>query len=327
MKNQVLPLVSIGMPTFNRANSYLSYALKSALAQTYPNIEIIVSDNCSSDHTPQLVRDFQDDRVRYFRQSRNIGPNNNNNFCLEQARGEFFLLLHDDDLIDLDFIETCVNAANYDSNVGIIRTGVRVIDGEGYVRGGLLNRVVGLSIEDFILGWFNAKTWICLPNTIFSTKRLRELGGFHSKNNLVVDALAEMKLAGRFGRVDVEEIKASTRQHEGELTFSVKLANWCEDSQELLDLMCELGSKKKDQIQRDGLKFFSKSNYRRAGSNRKLLERIRLYFFVYKTFDYQYSPLMFFIGRNNLYRKTRGIIRRLVNLVDTRWERLASIKF
>lgn len=108
MNNFVPPLVTIAIPTYNRANLYLTQAIESAINQTYPNLEIIISDNCSTDDTEMVIRSFKDPRIRYFRQEKNIGGNNNFNFCLKQARGEYFLLLMDDDLIDSDFIETCM---------------------------------------------------------------------------------------------------------------------------------------------------------------------------------------------------------------------------
>ena len=119
------PLVTIGIATYNRAEKYLSQALKSAVNQTYQNIEIIVSDNCSTDNTEQLVKGFNASNIRYFRQKKNITANENFNYCLNQAKGEYFLLLHDDDLIDNDFVEVCIKADQYPSDIGIIRTGMR----------------------------------------------------------------------------------------------------------------------------------------------------------------------------------------------------------
>ena len=97
MHNRYEPKVTIAIPTYNRADDYLKQTLKSALNQTYENIEIIVSDNCSTDNTEAVVNSFNDSRIRYFRQQENIGANNNFNFCLKQAKGEYFLLLLDDD--------------------------------------------------------------------------------------------------------------------------------------------------------------------------------------------------------------------------------------
>ena len=89
------PLVSIGIPTFNRADGNLRKVIERALGQTYQNVEVIVSDNCSSDRTPELVQSIEDHRLRYIRQEVNIGANNNFNFCLNQAKGEYFLLFHE----------------------------------------------------------------------------------------------------------------------------------------------------------------------------------------------------------------------------------------
>ncbi len=105
-------LVTIAIPTYNRADNYLKQALSSAVGQTYRNIEIIVSDNCSTDNTESVAKNFKDSRIRYFRQKENIGSNNNCNFCLEHANGIYFLLFFDDDLIDHNFTEACINAIN-----------------------------------------------------------------------------------------------------------------------------------------------------------------------------------------------------------------------
>lgn len=89
MSSLARPLITVGLPTYNRANSYLKLALQSALGQTYANLDIVVSDNCSTDDTEALVRGIGvgDPRVRYFKQPRNVGENNNSNFCLQQAGG------------------------------------------------------------------------------------------------------------------------------------------------------------------------------------------------------------------------------------------------
>jgi glycosyltransferase involved in cell wall biosynthesis len=70
----VLPLVSIAIPTYNRADCYLRQSLESALRQTYPKVEILVSDNCSGDDTEEFVTGIADRRLKYFRHERNIGP-------------------------------------------------------------------------------------------------------------------------------------------------------------------------------------------------------------------------------------------------------------
>ena len=114
MENDTKPLVTIGIPTYNRASAFLKRALTSAVNQTYQNIEIVVSDNASTDHTEDVVKGFADPRISYFKQKENIGAINNFNFCLAQAQGDYLLLLLDDDLVDDDFVETYIQAIDPD---------------------------------------------------------------------------------------------------------------------------------------------------------------------------------------------------------------------
>jgi glycosyltransferase involved in cell wall biosynthesis len=87
-------------------------ALASLLGQSYSNVELIVSDNGSTDGTAQTCREFAagDGRVRYFRQPRNLGAAYNFGFVLEQAVGEFFMWAACDDLWDPDWIAKLLSA-------------------------------------------------------------------------------------------------------------------------------------------------------------------------------------------------------------------------
>ena len=103
------PLVSIGIPTYNRPIT-LERTLNCLINQTYFNLEIIVSDNCSSDPAvEQTLNKFStDSRFKYFKQTANKGAIFNSNFVLEKATGEFIMRLADDDWIDPDYIESCL---------------------------------------------------------------------------------------------------------------------------------------------------------------------------------------------------------------------------
>jgi glycosyltransferase involved in cell wall biosynthesis len=102
------PLVSIGIPTYNRAVT-LRRAIESAARQTYPNIEIIISDNASTDGTEALCREWaaSSANIVYIRRDVNQGAVNNFLSARDAARGEYFLWLADDDWIDADYVERC----------------------------------------------------------------------------------------------------------------------------------------------------------------------------------------------------------------------------
>lgn len=102
-----LPLVSIGVPTYNRPE-LLEKTLTAICGQTYRNLEIIVSDNCSpGPETEQVVRAFmeKDPRIQFYRQPENKGASFNFRFVLEKATAEFFMWTSDDHEFDADHIE------------------------------------------------------------------------------------------------------------------------------------------------------------------------------------------------------------------------------
>lgn len=94
-----LPLVSVIITTYNYAHT-VGVAIDSALAQDYPELEVLVVDNCSTDTTPQLVeRYLGDPRFRYIRNESNIGMVPNHNKGLRESRGEYVLFLSADDFL------------------------------------------------------------------------------------------------------------------------------------------------------------------------------------------------------------------------------------
>ena len=92
------PLVTIGIPTYNRAAD-LETALRAIQRWDYPNLDVLISDNGSTDGTEQVGRAAQsaDPRVRYVRHAKSLGLYGNHNYCIEAARGEFLSFVHDHD--------------------------------------------------------------------------------------------------------------------------------------------------------------------------------------------------------------------------------------
>ena len=99
---QMAPRLTIAIPTVNRAG-LLGRAIESALAQTSPDIEIIVSDNGSTDQTPAVIGRYAGRGMRSFRHSATMSAAKQGQFLFEQARGEFFLGLSDDDFLEPEF--------------------------------------------------------------------------------------------------------------------------------------------------------------------------------------------------------------------------------
>ena len=128
------PRVTIGVPVYN-GQKYIRFTMDSLLAQTFTDFEIIVTDNCSTDTTPQIVQEYaaRDPRVRYVRNETNIGPARNYNVSLELARGEFFKWNPADDVCAPDFLAKCVAALDAHPEAVLAYPRTNVIDTEGKV--------------------------------------------------------------------------------------------------------------------------------------------------------------------------------------------------
>lgn len=101
------PLVSIGLFTRNGAKT-ISRALDSLLMQTFPDFELIISDNVSTDNTPRICAQYaeKDPRIRYIRQEKSLSAAENQTFVLRSSRGEYFMWASDDDIWGPEFIKT-----------------------------------------------------------------------------------------------------------------------------------------------------------------------------------------------------------------------------
>lgn len=98
MSNESIPAVSVCIPCY-RGAAHLAAAIESVLAQTWSDFELIVVDDNSPDNTVELMQQFTDPRIRFLVNPANLGPDGNWNRCLELARGRYFKLLPQDDLL------------------------------------------------------------------------------------------------------------------------------------------------------------------------------------------------------------------------------------
>ncbi len=128
-KDRKTPLVSIVITSYNRAH-FIEKAITSALAQDYPNLEIIISDNCSTDNSDEIIKKYvPDPRVKYFVNDINIGmiPNFIKG-AHELARGKYISFLSSDDyLVNNSFISEAVERIRQYPNISIV-TSINVIE-------------------------------------------------------------------------------------------------------------------------------------------------------------------------------------------------------
>lgn len=120
------PLVSLCIPVYNRAD-IVADTIRSAIAQTYEKLEILVVDNASTDNLREVVSQFSDKRIQYFRNPENLGQFGNFNRCIDLSHGEYIHILHSDDIIPPDFTKTCIQFLESHPNVVLTCTSAKII--------------------------------------------------------------------------------------------------------------------------------------------------------------------------------------------------------
>lgn len=136
-KSNKLPKVSIGIPVYN-GEKYLKKTLSCLLEQSFENIEIVISDDGSTDTTEQICREFskRDKRINYFRQKNNFGmPVKNFRFVLDNSVGEYFMFASHDDHWDSNFIAELVKILDDEPNCSLAFSNYKIknTSGEGEI--------------------------------------------------------------------------------------------------------------------------------------------------------------------------------------------------
>ena len=118
MCNKRQPLISIAMTVFNAA-PFLAKSIESLLVQDYENFELIISDNASEDSSSEICREFvrRDNRIKYYRNSINMGPARNSYKAVDLCSGNFIMPAADHDVYDPSFISRLLALLQQDESV------------------------------------------------------------------------------------------------------------------------------------------------------------------------------------------------------------------
>jgi len=124
------PKVNVCIPVYN-GSAYIADSIKSILNQTFEDFSVIISDNCSTDNTVEVVLGFNDPRIVLSENSENIGLVANFNRVLDLADAEYIVLWAHDDIMLADNLRQKVHLLDKNPNVGIVHSDVLMIDDEG----------------------------------------------------------------------------------------------------------------------------------------------------------------------------------------------------
>lgn len=220
------PRVSIGLPVYN-GDAFLEEAIESILQQTFDDLELIISDNASTDRTQEICEKAAqvDPRVRYFRQERNLGASPNYNFTFHQARGEYFKWAAHDDIIEPDHVARCVEAMDRYPEVQLAFPRTLKIDETGSIVGkypdyASMRLMSSRPSERF--GDMVCKMHMCLPFFGVMRRGVLESTELHAaREDSDRHLLADLALRGPL--YEVPEYLFKRRDHAGTYSASVPL--------------------------------------------------------------------------------------------------------
>ncbi len=216
------PQVSVCIPTYNRAN-LLREAIQSVLSQSFEDFELIVCDNASEDDTGSVVRSFSGERIRYFRNPRNLGPRENLNRCLRLAGGNYIAILPDDDMMLPENLAKKVEALLRNPQVGLVHSKYHLIDEEGRIIKYDTNWGHGPDRtadaverrEDLLTAFLNT---INLPTVLFRRACYERLGGFSDRIQFACDWEYWMRIAIYYDVAFLAQPLVKWRIHSGSIT-------------------------------------------------------------------------------------------------------------
>lgn len=182
-------LVSVCIPAYNSAG-YIMDTVNSILNQSYRNLELVVVDDCSTDHTFELLQGVADERLKLYRNEENLGMSGNWNRCLELCRGEYVKLVCADDLLAENALELEVSALEEHPSAVIAESDTKLVDlngsGKGfYKRYGKKGLVDGRKICR--RGFFNKDYFGAPQANTFRRNAAEKIGGFDPAFTYILD--------------------------------------------------------------------------------------------------------------------------------------------
>lgn len=185
------PFVSVCIPAYN-SSATIASTIRSILAQTHRNLEIIVADDNSSDNTVRIVEKLakEDDRIKLFRNEKNLGMAGNWNHCLELCQGEYIKLICADDCMEANAIEVEAKAMQAHPTVNLVESDTRLVDIDGrskgafrrYYKSGLVDGKKLAKTSLMLNNFFGAPV-----NNLIRASALKKTGGFDACFTYILD--------------------------------------------------------------------------------------------------------------------------------------------
>ena len=208
-------LISIVLPVYN-GEKYLRESIDSVLAQTYKNWELLIVDDCSTDSSAAIAKEYasKDRRIYYYRNENNLRLPRNLNKGFRLAKGDYLTWTSDDNKFKPTALEKMYDALKNNQNAQFVFASCRVINSEG-------EEIEYIMVDD------KRKKQIVGHNVVgacfmYTRKAYEEVGEYHPDFTLVEDYDYWQRIYAKFNAVAISDILYEYRWHDGALTSTMK---------------------------------------------------------------------------------------------------------
>lgn len=224
MKNDLNSLISIVLPIYN-GEKYMRQSIDSVINQTYKNWELIIIDDCSSDNTPTIAKEYaeNDNRIRYYRNETNLKLPRGLNRGFSLSKGDYLTWTSDDNMYLPNALEVMLNTL-VENKVELVYASYDIID-ENDERIG--ETIAPEDSKRAILAWN------CVGACFLYTRRVyEEIGEYNPDLFLVEDYEFWIRVCSKFEGIAIKEKLYRYRSHSGNLTSTAregKINRLCEE--------------------------------------------------------------------------------------------------
>lgn len=173
-------LVSVSIPIIK--TEFLKKSIKSCLFQSYSNYELIILNNAKEKETRtnirEIVKSFDDNRIKYHENEEQIPMIQNWNKCLNLSNGDYFSILCDDDIWHKDFLLDLISLTNKYPDVNVLHCKTAIVNSKDEILKISEEAPEHQSLLNFIYSRISGFNTFFLSDFLLKTKALKELGGF-----------------------------------------------------------------------------------------------------------------------------------------------------
>lgn len=209
--------ITVFMAAYNAA-AYIAASIESVLKQTYPHFELLIVDDGSTDNTVEIVRTFNDPRIRLLQNDSNKGQPFTRNIALKEAKGEFIAVLDSDDIAFPDRLEIQLQHFLDRPRLALLGGQAHIIDKQGHRTGGEMIPICESEKLHATLLFHNS---FVHPTVMMRMSAFKDIGGY--PNHLVAQDYALFsRMALKYEVDNIPEYLGEYRMHDNNISVRKK---------------------------------------------------------------------------------------------------------